>query len=306
MILATLGPLLAALIIGYYWNIKVLSNQAIDSVLKWLTFSMLALIGYSIGGLDDLKNKLFEAGYISSVLFLLIALFNIGFLTISGHFFKDDKQHPKAKDSAVSAKLSWASFSDSLQTILWVVIGTVIGYLTEGVFHWAESIVTWMLYLLLFLIGQQLLRANYKLRSLVMNSQGLIICIVTMLSTLTAGVVGALLLGLPVFHGLAVVSGFGWYSLSGILLSDLGYPLLGTTSFLLDIGREIFALMMIPLLAKINHQCGVGVSGATAMDFTLPMLGKFHGAIIIPTAIASGFLMSIAVPVLIPLFISLA
>jgi uncharacterized membrane protein YbjE (DUF340 family) len=41
------------------------------------------------------------------------------------------------------------------------------------------------------------------------------------------------------------------------------------------------------------------------MDFTLPMLGKFHGADIIPTAIASGFIMSLLVPILIPLFMGL-
>ena len=62
--------------------------------------------------------------------------------------------------------------------------------------------------------------------------------------------------------------------------------------------------MMIPVLSRLGSHCTVGVSGATAMDFTLPMLGKFHGAGIIPTAIASGFVLSLLVPVLIPLFLS--
>jgi len=73
----------------------------------------------------------------------------------------------------------------------------------------------------------------------------------------------------------------------------------------LDIGREILALLLIPVFCRINSHVSVGYSGATAMDFTLPMLGKFHGADIIPTAIASGFIMSLLVPILIPLFMGL-
>lgn len=324
-ILLSLGPLLAALILGFSWHLKPLSNAHIDTGLKWLTFAMLAMIGYGIGGLENLQTKLYQAGYIALVLSGFILLFNVVFLTLSGRVLGlERKAHKAAKKAALcqpeitidsqqeetahsgsTVTFSWSAFSDSIQTVAWVLIGAVVGYLTEGIFHQIDTVVTWMLYLLLFLIGQQLLRANYRLRSLFLNVQGLIISCVTVISTLLAGLAGAWVLELPVYEGLAVVSGFGWYSLSGIILSDLGYPLLGTTAFLLDIGREVFALMLIPALARIHNHCSVGYSGATAMDFTLPMLGKFHGAAIIPTAIASGVVMSILVPIFIPLFVSM-
>ncbi len=70
-------------------------------------------------------------------------------------------------------------------------------------------------------------------------------------------------------------------------------------------GREIGALLLIPIFCRINEHVSVGYSGATAMDFTLPMLSKFHGADIIPTAIASGFILSLCVPIFIPLFMGL-
>ncbi|MEH6444073.1 MAG: lysine exporter LysO family protein [Oceanospirillaceae bacterium] len=303
-ILVSLGPLLAALIIGFSWHIKQLPTGSIDQALKWLTFSMLGLIGYGIGSLEDLQTKLYEAGFIALVLFGFIGLLNISFLMLSGRFFCEQRKLNKIAVGKAPISFSWATFSDSIQTVVWVFVGGLLGYFTDGFFHQVDTFVTWMLYLLLFLVGQQLHRANYKLRSLFLNVQGLIIALFTLVSTLIAGAVGAWVLDLPVYQGLAVVSGFGWYSLSGIILSDLGYPLLGTTAFLLDIAREVFALMLIPLLSKLNSHCGVGFSGATAMDFTLPMLGKFHGASIIPTAIASGFVLSILVPILIPLFIS--
>lgn len=303
-VLMTLGPLLGALILGFYWHVKKLSSHAIDVGLKWLTFSMLGLIGYSIGALENLVSKLLQAGYIALVLFILVVVLNVACLTLSGRYFSDDAKQKKLPSHAQKVQVSWNTFSDSIQTVLWVVGGGLLGYFSQGYFQHSDTLVTWMLYLLLFLVGQQLHLANYRLRSLFLNVQGLIIAITTLLSTFAAAVIGAWYLDMPVLHALAVVSGFGWYSLSGILLSDLGFPLLGTTSFLLDIGREIIALMLIPVLANINKHCTVGISGATAMDFTLPMLGKFHGSTIIPTAIASGFVLSMLVPVFIPLFMS--
>ncbi|WP_239544396.1 lysine exporter LysO family protein [Marinomonas foliarum] len=168
-----------------------------------------------------------------------------------------------------------------------------------------DELVTGLLYVLLFLIGCQLRQGNHRLRKLFLNSQGVIIALVTIFTTLLAGWIGSFVLGLSWNQGLAVVSGFGWYSLSGILITGLGDPVLGTTAFLLDLGREILSLMLIPFLARLNSHMSVGYSGATAMDFTLPMLGKFHGAQIIPVCIASGFIMSILVPILIPLFMGI-
>lgn len=305
-ILLTLGPLLVALFLGYWWNIKQLSGAMIDVILKWLTFTMLALIGYSVGSLDDLESKLYTAGTMAAVLFLIISLCNISLLTLSGRFFNPSEKQPSVDIKEGSAAFSWSVFSDSIQTVMWVIIGGVLGYVTEGVLPHVDAVVTWLLYLLLFFIGRQLHQGNYRLRSLFLNIQGLIISLVTLLSTLVAGAIGAVILELPLSDGLAVVSGFGWYSLSGIILTDMGRPVLGTTAFLLDISREVFALMLIPLLSRLSSHCTVGYSGATAMDFTLPLLGKFHGAIIIPTAIASGFVLSLTVPVLIPLFVSLS
>jgi uncharacterized membrane protein YbjE (DUF340 family) len=304
-ILITLGPLLVALLLGYFCSIRALSSPLLDKSLKWLTMAMLALIGYSIGGLENLQSKLYSAGMMALLLFALVTMSNIGFLTLSGRIFDKRKSVITAKAPQQNVGFSFGVFSDSLETIFWVLLGGGAGYFSEGFFHQADALVTWMLYCLLFLIGQQLYRGNYRLRSLFLNVQGLIIGATVFVSTLLAGVVGAWFLEIPIFHGMAVVSGFGWYSLSGILLTDLGSPALGTTACLFDICGEICGRMLIPLLSRINRHCSVGYSGATAMDFTLPMLGKFHGAIIIPTAIASGFVLSLMVPILIPLLLSL-
>lgn len=301
-ILVTLGPLLLALLAGYWLNIKFLSEKFIQTSLTWLTYLILGMIGFSIGALEDLPNKLVTAGAQALIFFAAISVLAIAALWYTGKHFNPSEKLLHTQAKAEDVKISFAVFADAIKTLAFVLIGLVIGIFASDSLTHVDTIVTYLLYLLLFLIGHQLQQGNYRLRKLFLNTQGLIIAFTTVATTLLGGLIGALVLDLPVTHGLAVVSGFGWYSLSGILITGLGNPVLGTTAFLLDIGREILALLLIPVFCRINSHVSVGYSGATAMDFTLPMLGKFHGADIIPTAIASGFIMSLLVPILIPLF----
>lgn len=298
-ILTTLLPLLAALLIGYWIDIKFFSEKRVAKGLNQLVYLILGLIGFSIGALDNLTEKLFVAGYQAFILFLLVSSFNLIALYISG--LKLDS-HYNASNAPIPQASKWQAIKDAIITLTWVFAGIGAGIIGK---HWltgVDELVTGLLYILLFLIGCQLRQGNYRLRKLFLNRQGLIIASVTVISTLLAGWLSTLILDINWHQGLAVVSGFGWYSLSGILITGLGDPVLGTTAFLLDLSREIIALMLIPFLAKWNSHMSVGYSGATAMDFTLPMLGKFHGPQIIPVCIASGFIMSVLVPILIPIF----
>lgn len=303
-ILTTLGPLLLALILGYAIPLEALSPKQVQKGLSWLTYLILGLIGLTIGQLENLEIKLLTAGYQAFVFFMLMSFIGLSALCISGHYLSRDKakQTPATREKI---HLGVGVFADAFKTLACVVAGLGTGLILDKHLGEPDTLITWLLYVLLFLIGRQLKQENFRLRKLFLNSQGLIIATVTVVSTLGGGLLGAIALALPYTDGLAVVSGFGWYSLSGILITGLGDPVLGTTAFLLDIGREILALVLIPILSRVNSHMSVGFSGATAMDFTLPMISKFHGPNIIPTAIASGFIMSLLVPTLIPIFMGL-
>ena len=112
----------------------------------------------------------------------------------------------------------------------------------------------------------------------------------------------AQLLGLPVKAGLAMASGFGWYSLSGILITDAYGPVMGSAAFFNDLARELVAIMLIPTLVRRSRSTALGLCGATSMDFTLPVLQRSGGLDMVPPAIVHGFLLSLLAPVLIALF----
>ncbi|WP_425531594.1 lysine exporter LysO family protein [Chromohalobacter nigrandesensis] len=103
----------------------------------------------------------------------------------------------------------------------------------------------------------------------------------------------------------AISSGFGWYTLSGILLTQLGDPLLGSIAFTSDLIRELFALLLLPMFARIGGgNVAIGVAGATAMDVTLPVIEKHCGSSYVPLALLSGGIITMLVPFLIPFFYS--
>ncbi len=109
--------------------------------------------------------------------------------------------------------------------------------------------------------------------------------------------------GLPWGQTLAVASGFGWYSLSGVMLAGMGYAAAGATAVLANMLRELLALALIPIIARRWHPLQVlAPAGATATDVTLPVILASAGTEMGMLAVASGGLLSALVPILVPLF----
>jgi len=99
---------------------------------------------------------------------------------------------------------------------------------------------------------------------------------------------------------LAVGSGFGYYSLSSIIISEIRSEILGVTALLSNISREIFTLIATPLLVKIfGRLAPVASGGATSMDTTLPVISKYSGKEYAVLAVFSGIILTVLVPFII-------
>ncbi|MBN2893913.1 MAG: lysine exporter LysO family protein [Bacteroidales bacterium] len=107
-------------------------------------------------------------------------------------------------------------------------------------------------------------------------------------------------------EGLAIGSGFGYYSLSSILISETSGELLGVTALLSNIFREILTLLFTPVIAKYFGKIApIAVGGATSMDTTLPIITKYVGSEFAIISVFSGTILTIAVPILVAFFLSL-
>jgi uncharacterized membrane protein YbjE (DUF340 family) len=97
----------------------------------------------------------------------------------------------------------------------------------------------------------------------------------------------------------------GWYSLSGVLITDLAGADAGTMAFLSNLMREIISFIIIPPIAvHLNHYTAIAPAGATSEDTTLPVLIKYTNTEIVIVAVINGVICSALVPVLINMFLN--
>lgn len=155
---------------------------------------------------------------------------------------------------------------------------------------------------LLLLVGCHLRNSGMYLRQILINFRGATIAVTVASSALLGGILAAFLLGLPTKVGLAIAAGYGWYSLTGILLTDAYGPVIGSTAFFNDLMRELVAIILIPIIINQFRSTALGICGSTSMDFTLPILQRSGGVSIVPAAIVHGFVLSLLTPLLIAFF----
>ena len=105
---------------------------------------------------------------------------------------------------------------------------------------------------------------------------------------------------------LAIGSGFGYYSLSSIFITEMKGAELGTIALLANIMREIITLLCAPLLARwFGPLAPISVGGATSMDTTLPIITRAAGEEYSVVAVFHGVAVDFSVPFLVTFFCTL-
>ena len=139
-----------------------------------------------------------------------------------------------------------------------------------------------------------------------LNPRLMLLPFMTILGTLCGcAVISLFMPGRSLFDCLAVGSGFGYYSLSSIFITEYKGAELGTIGLLSNISREIIALLCAPLLVKyFGRLAPISVGGATTMDTTLPIITRYSGQQFVILSIFHGFLVDFSVPFLVTLFCS--
>jgi len=105
---------------------------------------------------------------------------------------------------------------------------------------------------------------------------------------------------------LAVGSGFGYYSLSSILITQCKGIELGTIALLSNIMREVMTLLFAPWMVRyFGKLAPICAGGATTMDTTFPIIVRTSGKEYAIVSIYQGFVMDFTVPFLVTFFCSL-
>lgn len=102
---------------------------------------------------------------------------------------------------------------------------------------------------------------------------------------------------------MAVGSGFAYYSISSIFITQYRGVELGTVALLANIYREILTLLIAPLLAKVfGPLAPISSGGATTMDTTLPIISQTCGQQYVVVSLFHGFVVDFSVPFLVTMW----
>lgn len=206
----------------------------------------------------------------------------------------------------------------SLLVVACFALGCLLGWAGWlPAFVQEHDLSVYVLYLLMFQVGLGIgsdRQLKQILRSL--RPKLLLVPLATIVGTLTfTAVVSLLLSRWGLFDCLAVGSGFAYYSLSSILITQLKEPALGaqlaaelgTIALIANILRELFALLGAPLFVRyFGRLAPICAGGATTMDTTLPIITRCCGNEWVFVSIFHGILVDFSVPFLVSSFCSLS
>ena len=199
------------------------------------------------------------------------------------------------------------------QILLSVVAGIICGYffMPETAFGIEVSpvlskAVSAGLCLMLLLVGIDMGYEGTIVSS--MRQVGLRVLLIPFTSAAGALVMAfAASLVLPIAAGeaLAVASGFGWYTLAPAIIMEKS-EYIGTVSFMHNVMRELLGIVFIPMVAKkMGYVECASLPGAAAMDTCLPIVERATSSDTVVYSFVTGVILSILVPLLVPVFISL-
>ena len=196
---------------------------------------------------------------------------------------------------------------NSLIIVGFFIIGTFVGVfnLVPGCLSYISKVSFYALCALMFFVGVNVGSDTGILRSIRSVSPRLLLLpLVTI-----AGTLGGVSLAAWLFPShsltdcLAVGSGFGYYSLSSIFITEYRGGALGTVALLANIVRELIALLCAPLIARwFGRFAPISVGGATTMDTTLPVITLVSGRDVVVLSVVHGFLVDFSVPFLVTFF----
>jgi len=197
----------------------------------------------------------------------------------------------------------------TLSIVASVITGILGGYffISESLTQHIDILIDSALYFLIFCVGIDIGLNKHIFKDLKKHS---LIILIIPTSIIAGSLIGGLITGyifdMPKNLSMAISSGFGWYSLSGIILTQLHSAEIGTIAFLTNIFRELITVVSIPFIAKyLNDYTAIAPAGATSMDSTLPIISKYTNPETVVVAFINGILLSGLVPILVPFFYSI-
>lgn len=307
--------LLGGIFLGFKLDEKSLVIRFTDNLIKAALVVLLLAMGAGLGSSEKIFRQLGTIGLQAFVFAAVSIIFSIlavvifaKKLNLNNFLLQGDADVENELENKTEAETE----ADSTMTVLIfasVVIGIIIGFFffNQTLKSWLDPMTNYSLAFLLFGVGIDIGASREIIRDLkIMGWKLIIIPVLIAAASIIGSILTGAVFGFAVEESAAVGAGFGWYSLSGVLISKIHSAELGSLAFLTNVFRELMTVMILPLVVKyFGSLAAIAPGGATTMDVTLPLVKESGGEAVVIPAFVSGAVLSFLVPVLVPFFLNL-
>ncbi|MGM0375251.1 MAG: lysine exporter LysO family protein [Bacteroidota bacterium] len=283
----------------------------VDRLVMAAVFALLFFLGISVGTDPRIVNNISTLGWQAAMLSLGAIAGSLLLARLVASFFPESSSSANKKEPETPpdkrSKITQIIRSQSLWILLVFVAGTIGAIYDVLPEKWGDdSVATGTLYVMMVLVGASIGGDPRAWEILKRTSYHILL---VPLLVVAGSLGGSLLISLwlenmDIANGMAIGAGFGYYSLSAIFIGQISGSEMGVVALLANIIREVFTLMAAPLLVRWFGKLGaIASGGATAMDTTLPVIVKATGKDYAIISIFSGVVLSVLVPILVPLIL---
>lgn len=280
-------------------------------IVTWLIWLLLFLLGIEVGSNEMIVRSLPTLGVEA---LLLSSAATLGCCVLAWMLWRVSKnntvqENAKKETSAEKEGLQGFSLIRGLKVMKGSLI--VVGFFVIGLLGGIEKMVpSWLLDLdvsfvalccLLLFVGLGIgLNPEMKKEVRSLSPRMALLPVVTIIGSWLGALLIWTVLHRTLSDCMAINSGFAYYSLSSIFLTEYRGAELGTIALLANIIREMLTLLGAPLMARwFGPLAPISAGGATTMDTTLPILSQTVGQRYIALSIYHGFVVDFTVPFLV-------
>ena len=313
--------MLSGMLTGYL--LRRLLFGRLGRVIAALIWTLLFLLGLEVGSNERIVSGLATLG-LEAILITLAG--TLGSVWAAWGLWRYTQRHSASATSSISLREradiihhteADANGQESLQKALkgsLVIVGFFVLGLLLALSGWirvSEQVSDFCFYALAALmacVGASIGSDPQTLKNFrALNPRLVLLPLCTILGTLVATALVSLLLShRSLTDCLAVGSGFAYYSLSSIFITEYRGAELGTIALLSNICRELITLLAAPLLVRwFGRLAPIAAGGATTMDTTLPVIARTSGNDLVVVSLFHGFVVDFSVPFLVTLWCSL-
>jgi len=288
-----------------------------DKVSTFALILLMLIIGLGIGLDKSIADNLLRIGFNCAVIAITAIAFSVLFTFITEKMIlpleKIDcilaEKNIRLNSQGKENKYITDEEDKKRSNLVWIMPASIIAGLAAGVLlrnvisaSSIDSFFTAALIILYICVGvSQGANKEVFFYLKLIGYKVVFISIAVLAGSIIGGIVSGFILKLPLHISATSAAGMSFYSLTGAFMTQQYGIEIGTYGFIVNVMREFITVLTMPLLIKISLGAPIAAGAAGNMDTMLAPITKFVGIRLSLVTLLTGTLLTLAVPLLLPI-----